>query len=125
MFFLLAALVSSPSFAAEFPLGSNVDLNQAFYVCSAEPEANTLNRLLNVKDIQKRRQLAREQGCVFRISANEGPLYRVERMISNVCLDPQRAGNDVLCGREGHMLVVSRGTTERVVIQLSLDIDYD
>jgi hypothetical protein len=127
MSIMLALALIGPqiSYTETYLPGNEVDLNQGFYVCGTQNPRDVMRILLDVKDPVKRRKLAGQLGCPFRLTDREGPHYKIRSTVSDVCLDVEVVDDTMICGREGHQINVQYGKQTITVIQLSLDVDYD
>jgi hypothetical protein len=121
------------SYAEDFEVGYEVDLNQGFYVCDQAQAGVVVESLIDLKDVVERRRKAAQMGCPFRLTVKEGPVYRVVGILNSICEDRQPGfqltarGKEAttVCGREGHALAVERNGQRKTVILLNMDIDYD
>lgn len=117
------------TFAEEFHVGNDVDLNQGFYVCDQAQAGVVLEALIQMPNAILRRKKAASMGCPFRLAEGSGPTYRVVGILNQVCKAQYAVRNPdgpaINCGREGHALAVERQGKRLTVIQLSLDISYD
>ena len=129
MFSLFALAAATISYTEPFEPGRDVDVNQAFYVCQQGEPETLMEKLVAIKDTAARRAFAGKRGCVFHMSSQPSPIYKVVKVRTSICLDRQRyteAGQQMIgCGREGHVIDLERFGESATVIWLSLDTDYD
>lgn len=114
------------SYNEPYEVGQDVDLNQGYYVCSVDNPRELMSDLIEIRDDRERRREASIRGCPFVLNEKEGPLFKITYVASQICLDREydSYSQSWSCGREGHQLVVERGSRQLVVIQLSLDVEY-
>lgn len=125
MFLASPALAQEPSYGLDFQVGNDVDLNQGFYVCSTDNPRDLMVTLMGIKDANKRRARAASAGCPFRLSNNTGPTYKVTYVAGDACMDRKTVDGSIICGEEGHQILVQHNGRDTVVIQLSLDVSFD
>lgn len=127
------AQTPSISFTETFEIGSDIDLNQGFYVCKSNPR-DLMARLMEIKQPINRRSTASVAGCPFQMTNKEGPKYKVLEEVGTICgdqkivYDKDIKGRRVatrICGNEGHQLIVEHNGQQVIVLMLTSDVDYD
>lgn len=127
MLLILIALLAQaqPVFTEDFPSGSQVDLNQGFYVCETPNPRDTVDQLVEILDGNVRRDRADSLGCPFVFQPEHPHRVTVIDHTADICLDVRSSSYNAYCGREAHQLTIQDGSKRETVIWISLDVDYD